>query len=73
LVSSGHQLVGLLSAVELFMIVDSIGVAVAAVNAVGAAVDVVGAAVNALDSCRGGAAAHGPGTADGVAAAVVVG
>lgn len=71
--SSGHQLVGLLSAVELFMIVDRIGVAVAvaAVNAVGAAVDVVGATVNALDSCRGGAAAHGPGPADGVA--VVVG
>ena len=66
---------GLLSAVELFMIVDRIGVAVAvaAVNAVGAAVDVVGATVNALDSCRGGAAAHGPGPADGVAAAVVVG
>jgi hypothetical protein len=55
------------------MIVDRIGVAVAvaAVNAVGAAVDVVGATVNALDSCRGGAAAHGPGPADGVA--VVVG
>ena len=61
MVSIGHQLVGLLSAVELFVVVDRV---------VDRGAAVVRAAVQRLDSGRSRAAAHR--SADGVVAAAVV-